>query len=129
MTEKQVKSIVKSWQELFSLEQWEIGVECKNGKFVDANGQGQVLAFIEPDRCTQSVLITIAMANDDEDLKDTICHEMLHLLFFEVETLLNILVGFISDSQIREVMCEVAHGRKEEFIARLERVLRDDPRA
>jgi len=125
MTEKQVADQVGKWMKLFQLQQWEIGLDLKKGSSVEANGEGQVIAFIEPDRCSQSAVITMAMDNDDEELKNTICHEMIHLLFFEVETLLYALVGFISDEQIREVMGELVHGRKEEFVIRMERALRN----
>ena len=93
MTKGQVHREVARLQKAFELCQWDIHVRCVAAQAVNDEGSGGIIQW---DENTLTAFIDIAMQRSDEDIHETLLHEMNHLALVEITEVCNKLLGLLS---------------------------------
>jgi len=109
VTQPELKREVQKWQRLLRLQDWNMSVICVDEETLGDEKLAE--AVIDTRECTAALYI--ATANGDDDLCDTVVHEIVHVLveplrvFFERLTNDEVVLDF-GDDLVEQVVSRIA---------------------
>jgi len=125
MTKRQIKSYVRRWQELLRLEEWDIRVKTVEADHIaeDIDGEGlDGTASIDATQGAMNADITLATKLSDEDIAESIRHELLHLALANLTAFTRRIVAQLGTEA--QAICANEGGMLEErTVIRLERMV------
>lgn len=119
VSRKQCAQWLQQWQDLFQLNDWELGLVCHRRASLD---KGRISARIYYDNDTQHATVEVAAGQDPEAVRQSLGHEVLHLVLAELET-----AGKLACDQLhrdaRNALLKHINASAERAVHRLERAL------